>query len=110
MTRIVNYSNWGDWEQLDGKTLVDGEALRITWPDGSTLDALIRVVDHGQTISDHGNSYRGERVRAYVEMDMRGVRTLVPIRGLEAQRLHHVSLDVGPSSDDAGTVTKAGER
>jgi hypothetical protein len=85
----VNYSNWGDWEQLDGKTLVDGEALRVTWPDGSTLDALVKVVDHGQAISDHGSSYTGSRVRAYVEIDYRGVRALVPIRGLEAERRLH---------------------
>lgn len=85
--RVVKYSNWGDWEQLNGETLVDGEALRITWPDGTLLDVLIKVIDHRQQISDHGHDSWGSDVRAYVEADYRGVRVLVPILGLEAQRL-----------------------
>lgn len=87
MARITRYSNWGGWDQLDGRTLQDGERLRLTWPNGFQETATIAVVDIGMNISDHGHSYRGQNVRAYVDFNHHGATARVPIAGFEAERV-----------------------
>jgi len=88
MNVIERYSNWGYWDQLDGKSIVDGELLLVTWPDGGPKQ-IIRafVVDRGVMIYDHGNSYMGNDVRATARIEYRGVLVEVPLIGLEAKRV-----------------------
>lgn len=81
--RIERGSNWGYWDQLHGQSLHDGEMLRVWFPDGSTVDT-IKVVHHSQ-----GVSYGMEifDARAYMEDRVRFVDVLVPLFGLDAERI-----------------------
>lgn len=89
MSKIIRYSNWGYWEQLDGKTLQNGERLRVMWPDGVQEELTVIVVDHGVPIDHHGHSYTGKDVRAYAILYHHGVEIRVPLLGLEAERVTH---------------------
>lgn len=84
MSKIDRGSNWGYWDQLDGKAIADGEALRVRFPDGSTLDLLARVITRSAGVSD-GTEIRD--ARSYLPVSVRGVDVLVPLYGLEAERI-----------------------
>jgi hypothetical protein len=68
----------GDW------LLVDGEPLSVTFPDGSTLHCLIRVIPLFLEGS-HGALVRV--TRAYMMDSVHGVPVMVPLSGLEAERI-----------------------
>jgi hypothetical protein len=85
--KIEQGSNWGYWDQLDGKEMVEGEMLKVTWPDG-TVEVLRVRVERGTLIyEDHGHEGRGKDNKAFTTVNHHGVEARVYLRGLEAERV-----------------------
>lgn len=87
MKNIIRYSNWGDWDQLDGKTLEDGEKLRVEFPDGTIKDIEVTMVKSTYDVSDMGTPYTCKSELAYIRSSIFGVSVFVPLIGLKAQRI-----------------------
>lgn len=82
----------GDWvyhDQLKGVTLTDGEAVEVWWP--SRIISVERlVVKKGERhISDHGNTYPTEEIRAFIPREVNGVEVLISVMldGIELRRV-----------------------
>lgn len=87
MKPIEIYSNWCNFDRLDGKDLKDGENLRIQWPDGSVTLNVIKVRKSEYPYNDMGVQTTIPESKAYVEVLYRGLLTEVRIHGLQAERL-----------------------
>lgn len=87
MAVIEQYSNWGNWDRLDGKIIEDGESLLVGWPDGTTSVVVVKVVEGSFAVNDHGHDSSCDDVRAYAVESIRGVEVLVPLVWLRAQRV-----------------------
>ena len=83
---ITEYSNWCYKDQLHGKDLVDGEQLRIYWPDGSHTDKKIGVNKFRDSTSDMGADTPIVTTKAYVMYSIHGQEVKVMIEGLKAER------------------------
>jgi len=83
-SKITWTEDWGGWDELDGKRLVNRDRLSVTWPDGTTEEVDVKIVDSHVVPSrvDDAITYS----RAYAIRDYHGVVVLVPIAGLEAAR------------------------
>lgn len=87
MNIIEREYNWGFWDKLDDKPLKHGEKLRIRWPNGKIENVTIIIERHAIPMQDMDrNYYASQDVRAYVESTYNGVKILVPVVGLEAER------------------------
>lgn len=87
MKTIELYSNWCEYDRLDGSNVIDGEELCVQFPDGTTLDLRVTVVESSYEISDMGHPCRVPVRRAYWDTKVRGVPVRVPLRGLPASRV-----------------------
>jgi hypothetical protein len=67
-------------DHLDGRQLVDGERLGVTWPDGTTEDVHVKIWSGAEgarfTLAN----------RAYLVREYNGTRKLVRLAGVEAVR------------------------
>lgn len=67
-------------DHLDGRQLIDGERLGVTWPDGTTEDVHVKIYSGAE----------GARLtlanRAYVVREYNGTTKLVRLAGAEAVR------------------------
>lgn len=82
------HSDWGWWDQLAGRTLHDGERLRICWPDGSETVETIAIDRGTRTVGDMGHDYEAPIERAFVKAQHRGREVTVYLAGLVAQRVY----------------------
>lgn len=87
MNKIERYSNWCEYDQLDGNTLIDGEELCVQFPDGTSLDLRVTVVESSYEASDMGHPWRVPVRKAYWETKVRGIPVRVPLVGLSASRV-----------------------
>lgn len=87
MSKIVKYSNWCHFDRLNDVDLVDGERLRVTWPDGKREAIQVVVETSSYQISDHGHPYDVPVRRAFARVRYRGLDVLVRLVGLEAERV-----------------------
>lgn len=87
MKQIVEYSNWGWIDRLDGQDLEDGEQILIHWPDDTILRETVVLVRTEETIMEMGRPYSTTRSKAYVKRTIHGVAVKVPIVGLMAERI-----------------------
>lgn len=73
-------------DELDGKKLVDGEKLRVRFPDGSEEILTVIVKPH---YFDHGVGHRLSVVRhwSYFQLSVRGIIKWITTYGLEAERV-----------------------
>lgn len=88
MKTIDAFENWGSTDSLDQWTLVDGEVLRIKWPDGSTTDERICVEVATFEYDDMGHRCTGTNHLAYVFAMHRGIASKIYLRGMPAERVH----------------------
>ncbi len=84
--KVERVSNWGYWDELNGKPVIDGRHL-IKWLDGSITEEDVKVYDGKRVISDMGHPADIKDSYAYVVVSVRGVDTEIKIAGLEACRL-----------------------
>lgn len=77
MNRVVVYSNWCYVDQLDGKTLENGEKLRVRWPDGKETQETVFTMDKSYDTMDHASPYRVPVIEAYVTSSIHGASCLV---------------------------------
>jgi hypothetical protein len=82
MSKVTCKDDWGGWDELDGQRLRSGDRLGVTWPDGTTEDVDVKVVNNDVALSRETVTYS----RAHAIRDYHGVVVLVPIVGLEAVR------------------------
>lgn len=83
MKKLEVRSNWGYWDALDGKDLVDGEVLIFAWPDGTTTTEPVRVLQGTFEYSDMGHKSTGPNHRAYVERVVLGQTTRIYLRPMQ---------------------------
>lgn len=88
MNQITREGDWGSYsEMLDDKVLGEDEEIIVRWPDGTLQQIRVHLeITHG-TVSDMGHEYPTVQYTAYCKAKHRGVDVLVPLRGLEAQRV-----------------------
>lgn len=43
MGNVIVRTNVGSFDELDGRYLVNGERIRVLWPDGSETDETVRL-------------------------------------------------------------------
>lgn len=87
MKQITRYSNWCEYDQLDGVDLVDGEHLLVEWPDGNKERVTIRVMTDSYETSDMGHRCDIPTKTAHVVKDVNGVAVKVPLLGVKAKRV-----------------------
>jgi hypothetical protein len=69
-------------DHLDGKQLVDGERLGVTWPDGTAEDVYVKIYSGAE-----GEGSRMTLVhRAFVVREHNGTKKLVRLAGVQAVR------------------------
>lgn len=68
-------SNWCFADSLDGKRLESGDELEITWRDGNTSRATVRLRTSFTTIGDMGQECAVPISRAYVPAVVHGADT-----------------------------------
>lgn len=86
MSKIMVGGDWCYADQLDGKSLVDGECLDITFPDGFQMRIKVTLQVTGITIGDHGHDYQSTVSEAYYVTDTHGVPARIRLLGFEATR------------------------
>ena len=57
MKKVVVYSNWCYVDQLDGRTLNQGERLKVRWSDGHESIEAVVIMDKSHQAMDHGSPY-----------------------------------------------------
>lgn len=88
MNRIEYVSSWeSGQDRLDGRPIRSGEKLRVNFPDGDPRVVTVHVMTTHGSYSDHGHEHRTEQQRAYCRAAVYGVEVLVPLVGLEAERV-----------------------
>lgn len=87
MKKIEKYRNWGDQDMLDRHLLVEGEVLRVQWPNGECTIETIKVKKGTTHYSDHGHPGTGPDDRAYIDHEVRGFKVQLYLFGLHAERL-----------------------
>lgn len=87
MARITEYSNWGWWDQLDGRNLAAGELLDVTFPDGETRRVTVQIQKTNRVVSDHGHPWDCPEDRAFTMARVWGLDVRIPLLGLEAKRV-----------------------
>lgn len=86
MSKIMVGGDWCYADQLDGRSLVDGECLDVTFPDGFQMRIKVTLQVTGITIGDHGHDYQSTRSEAYYVTDIHGVPARIRLLGFEATR------------------------
>ena len=79
---VTQYSNWGYWDQLNGKTLEKGEEIVVRWPDGG-LDCacVVDTIEWGESYSDMGSPTTIPHAVALAVIPIRGATVRVVLRG-----------------------------
>ena len=72
MQRVTIRSNWGYFDELDGRDLADGEGLRLKWPDGTITVAKVILVKTSEPGSDMGHPIDIPLHRAFIGVNYRG--------------------------------------
>lgn len=85
-TRVMRKSDWGYWDELDGRALEEGERLVVEWPDGSTTTEVCHVRKGVFNYNDHGHPGTGPDNVAFVNATVRGKVVEVPLTGMPAKR------------------------
>ncbi len=78
--RVTVRSNWGYFDELDGRDLKEGERLRLHWPDGTTTNAAVTLVKTREPGSDMGHPIEIPHHQAFVVVKHRGAETYVWLR------------------------------
>jgi hypothetical protein len=81
MNKVEVYSNWCYLDQLDGKTLENGEKIRVQWPNGEETQESVVVKKHSYMISDMGSPWEVWVSEAYVHGSIHGAQSLVRLTG-----------------------------
>lgn len=91
---IVQYSDWGYFDQLDGKTLQEGEKLFVRWPDGSETQHICHIKSTSIYIMEHGSHCDIPTVQAIVRINHNGVQAEIPLRqpGIKCRRVTSTSV------------------
>lgn len=89
MEAIVQESNWGYWDTLSGRRVIDGEPMRVKWPNGQITEEVCHVDKRPFEYSDHGHRHNGPDDHAYVDHEVNGAKVRVWLRqpGILCERL-----------------------
>lgn len=88
MSKILAHTaDYCDIDRLDGVDLVDGEKLKVTFPDGKTKKVKVSLHESTQPYSDHGHVYTMPVKKAHFTLDYHGHELDFPLEGLEAKRI-----------------------
>lgn len=81
MTEVTTYSNWCEWDQLDGVNLEHDEAIRLRFPDGHEAEISVRLNSFSREESDMGPPCTIPHRIAYVDLKIHGVTASVRLAG-----------------------------
>jgi len=87
--KCVILSDWCYYDQLDGKTLQNGEKLKIKWPDSSITEETVLTKCRNLLFNDHGGRTEIPIIEAYITIHFRGVKAEIRLvdSGLLCQRV-----------------------
>lgn len=90
MSPVEQVSNWGYCDTLDGRRLVQGERLRVRWPDGSETVETCHIHAGRFAHEDHGRPAQGPNDIAFVTGSMRGLDVVICLRqeGILCERVN----------------------
>jgi hypothetical protein len=91
MSIIETDLNWCEVDQLDGIDLIDREKLKIIFPNGEEVTKEIKIVESSYETNDMGAAYIIPCRKAHIESKWKGQPCLIPLAGLEAERIQNVS-------------------
>ena len=80
MNHITQMSNWGYYDALDDVALLDGDQLRVRWPDGTVTEEVVRIHHAATTIQDQGRACEIPFDSAYVEKVYCGLTVAIWLR------------------------------
>lgn len=66
------YSNWCELWRLDETEIVDGEVMRIQWPDGHEETVNVKVVKGSNPYNDHGSPTSIPYNEVYIPITIHG--------------------------------------
>ena len=84
---VTQKSNWGYWDELDGKVLRDGETVEVQYPDGTIERGTVTTKDHVSTISDMGAPCAIHDTSAFIRFEHHGAEVKLGLRGMMARRV-----------------------
>lgn len=87
MDKIERYSNWCWIDRLDGVDIQNGEVLFVRFPDGHAQNVTAVVKRRSVPWDDMGHPCSLPESFAYAEIEYHGVKSLLPLVGLEARRV-----------------------
>ncbi len=86
-TQITRETGYRCVDQLDGKDLMEGEKLRMSWPDGSTEEVACQTERSSKYMQDGNAHFDLFTSLAYVDVPHRGLNARLYLFGLTAERL-----------------------
>lgn len=84
---VTQVSNWGYWDELDGKALAAGETVEVKYPDGTIERGRVEIDSVSSTISDMGSPYRISTSSAFIRFEVHGAEVKLGLRGMQARRI-----------------------
>jgi hypothetical protein len=90
MDQVKRISNWGYWDELDGKELEEGEALTVIFPRARVpMRMVVKIIEQRNNTSDMGSSTTISARTAYGEFELWGVCVLLQlnIKGVLCERV-----------------------
>lgn len=75
---VSTRSNWGWWDDLEGRDLAHGDEIEVLWPDGSRTTQRVRVIEGSRDIGREGVV---PDHRAFIDVIIRGCDAAMPLRG-----------------------------
>lgn len=84
---VTQHSNWGYWDDLDGKALQNGETVEVQYPDGTIERGIVFTEDHPSQGSDMGAPYTYHNVSAFLCFTLHGAEVRLGLRGMMARRV-----------------------
>jgi hypothetical protein len=87
--RVTTDQSYRTVDQLDGKDLIQGEALRVRWPDGSVTEERVLLDRSESREQESCSTYLHETSIAYVSATVRGAsaKVLLTSGGIECERV-----------------------
>jgi hypothetical protein len=79
-SKVETYENWCNIDRLNDKEFVNGEAVEVQWPDGTTTTEKIVYDKDSKVLNDAGEDYLARDYKAFIKADVRGSKVKVPLR------------------------------
>jgi hypothetical protein len=101
MSVVYSVNEW-EYERdfLDGRQLIDGDRVRVTFPDGSSARHRVVIVRTENELYEMGRVSKEPCLKANIVINYRGKNTLFPIVGMEVELIEAATTPKKRKSSD----------